>query len=69
MLPAVFLALGSNLGDRERNLDEARGRVRGVRNGPRGLDVDILFYGDVRRECPRLVLTHPCLHTASGLRG
>jgi 2-amino-4-hydroxy-6-hydroxymethyldihydropteridine diphosphokinase len=115
----VFLALGSNLGDRERALDEALrllaergfretarsstwltepvggppqdwylnraaggetalspeelldaalaterslGRVRGERNGPRTLDVDLLFYGDERRDGPRLFLPHPRLH-------
>ncbi len=119
MRPPVFLALGSNLGDREGNLDHAlralwergfreharsslwltepvggppqgsflnavvrgetslspeellaacleiereRGRVRAERNGPRTLDIDILFYGDERREGPRLVLPHPRLH-------
>ena len=115
----VFLALGSNLGHRERALDEglrlldARGfrvrrrssiwltapvggppqgdylnavvegetalspeellracldtekdlgRVRLERNGPRTLDVDILFYGDLRRDEPGLVIPHPRLH-------
>ena len=115
----VFIALGSNLGDRERALDSALrlltsrgfretaqsstwltepvggppqdwylnrvvrgettlspealldaaletesvlGRVRGERNGPRTVDVDILFHGRERREGPRLVLPHPRLH-------
>jgi 2-amino-4-hydroxy-6-hydroxymethyldihydropteridine diphosphokinase len=38
------------------------GRVRGERFGPRTIDVDILFYGDVRRDSPGLVLPHPRLH-------
>ena len=42
--------------------EETWGRVRGVRNGPRTLDVDVLFYGDVRREAPDPVLPHPRLH-------
>jgi 2-amino-4-hydroxy-6-hydroxymethyldihydropteridine diphosphokinase len=119
MRPPVFLAFGSNLGDRERALDDALrflarrgfrdvkrsslwltepvggppqgsylnrvvqgetalspegildaaleterelGRVRGERNGPRTMDVDILFYGDERRQGERLVLPHPRLH-------
>src|SRR5262245_32390605 len=119
MLPSVFLAFGSNLGDRERALDDARralarrgfralkrsstwltepvggppqgfylnrvvqgetdlspealleaaleterelGRVRGERNAPRTIDVDILFYGDERRQGERLTLPHPRLH-------
>jgi 2-amino-4-hydroxy-6-hydroxymethyldihydropteridine diphosphokinase len=118
MLPPVFLAFGSNLGDRERALDQALfslarrgfrevkrsstwltepvggplqewylnravqgetalspeelleaaleterelGRVRLERNGPRTIDVDILFYGDERRQGERLVLPHPRL--------
>ena len=119
MGPAVFLGLGSNLGDREAAiagalarlagrgfratqtsslwltepvggppqgwflnaaaggesdltpealleacLDTERemGRVRTVRNGPRAIDVDILLFGDERRQGPGLVLPHPRLH-------
>jgi 2-amino-4-hydroxy-6-hydroxymethyldihydropteridine diphosphokinase len=118
MMAPVFLGLGSNLGDRERALDEglrlleARGfrverrsslwltapvggppqgdflnavvqgatalspeellgtcldterdlgRVRLLKNGPRTLDVDILFYGDEKRDEPGLVIPHPRL--------
>ena len=38
------------------------GRVRGERFGPRTIDIDILFYGDLRRDSPGLVLPHPRLH-------
>jgi 2-amino-4-hydroxy-6-hydroxymethyldihydropteridine diphosphokinase len=119
MHPAVFLGLGSNLGDREAAIDGAlerlrargfratlrsslwltepvggppqgwflnaaaggetalvpeellaaclatereMGRVRTVRNGPRTIDVDVLFFGDERRDAPGLVLPHPRLH-------
>ena len=115
----VFLGLGSNLGDRERALDEGLrlletrgfrverrsslwltapvggppqgdylnavvqgrtalppedllracleterelGRVRLVKNGPRTLDLDILFYGELRRHEPGLEIPHPRLH-------
>jgi 2-amino-4-hydroxy-6-hydroxymethyldihydropteridine diphosphokinase len=117
--PAVFVALGTNLGDRERNLargvsgleerglritarssvyetepvggpaqgaylnavvqadtaldaagvlascldvERSLGRVRGVPNAPRTLDLDLLLYGSlvVRRE--GLTVPHPRLH-------
>jgi 2-amino-4-hydroxy-6-hydroxymethyldihydropteridine diphosphokinase len=38
------------------------GRVRGVPNAPRTLDVDILFHGDLRRRTGTLTLPHPRLH-------
>jgi 2-amino-4-hydroxy-6-hydroxymethyldihydropteridine diphosphokinase len=38
------------------------GRVRGLRNAPRTLDVDILFYGDLVRRTDALTLPHPRLH-------
>jgi 2-amino-4-hydroxy-6-hydroxymethyldihydropteridine diphosphokinase len=119
MHPAVFLGLGSNLGDREAAIagalerlrargfratrcsslwltepvggppqglflnavaggettlvpeellaaclatEREMGRVRTVRNGPRTIDIDILFYGEERRDTPGLALPHPRLH-------
>lgn len=42
---------------------EARaGRVRGARNGPRTLDLDLLLHGDHALDEPGLVLPHPRLH-------
>ena len=38
------------------------GRMRTVRDAPRTLDVDILFYGDLVQRTPSLVLPHPRLH-------
>jgi len=38
------------------------GRVRTVRNAPRTLDVDILFYGDLVRRAGDLTVPHPRLH-------
>lgn len=43
-------------------VESEHGRVRGVRNAPRTLDVDILFYGDLLRDTPELQLPHPRLH-------
>jgi len=42
--------------------ERARGRVRGVKDGPRTLDVDVLFYDDLCRDAPDPVLPHPRLH-------
>jgi 2-amino-4-hydroxy-6-hydroxymethyldihydropteridine diphosphokinase len=42
---------------------EARfGRVRPYRWAPRALDLDLLLYGDVVLDTPRLTLPHPRLH-------
>ena len=38
------------------------GRVRGVRNAPRTLDVDILFYGALVLRTGSLTVPHPRLH-------
>jgi len=117
-MPTVYLALGSNLGDRADNLrralqalsgkltldavspcyeteptyvlDQPRfynlacraatdmapldllhylkeqettlGREPGLRFGPRVIDLDILFYGDLVFDSPELTLPHPRLH-------
>ena len=42
--------------------ESAHGRVRGVPNAPRTLDIDILFYDDQVIDTPELVLPHPRLH-------
>jgi 2-amino-4-hydroxy-6-hydroxymethyldihydropteridine diphosphokinase len=42
--------------------EAAGGRVRGVRNGPRTLDADLLLYGDLVRQAPDPVIPHPRLH-------
>lgn len=38
------------------------GRVRNEPNGPRTIDVDILFFGGLRRAGPAPVVPHPRLH-------
>jgi 2-amino-4-hydroxy-6-hydroxymethyldihydropteridine diphosphokinase len=42
-------------------LERQAGRERGVRFGPRTLDVDLLLYGDQRIDEPDLVVPHPRL--------
>lgn len=41
------------------DLESQHGRVRSLRHGPRTLDLDLLAFGDVVLETPRLVLPHP----------
>lgn len=41
--------------------ERRRGRRRGVANGPRTLDLDLLLYGALRRDTPELRLPHPRL--------
>jgi 2-amino-4-hydroxy-6-hydroxymethyldihydropteridine diphosphokinase len=118
MVRPIFLALGSNLGDRLGNLNSARaalspqvrllkaspvyetppwgfedqpaflnqvleleteldpwellaylkqlekqlGRQPGIRNGPRIIDLDILFYNDRILDMPGIMIPHPRLH-------
>jgi 2-amino-4-hydroxy-6-hydroxymethyldihydropteridine diphosphokinase len=44
-------------------VEQAFGRVRKERDGPRTLDVDILLFGDVVQQEPGLVLPHPRLES------
>ena len=43
-------------------IEQAFGRVRAERNGPRTLDLDLLLYDELRLATPRLILPHPRLH-------
>ncbi len=43
-------------------VEEAMGRVRGERWGPRVIDVDLLTYDDLEVDEPDLVLPHPRMH-------
>lgn len=42
-------------------IEQARGRVRRERWGPRTLDLDLLLHGDTRLNDPRLTLPHPAM--------
>ena len=61
---AVTAAAALNLLDQLQSLETAFGRDRSreQRWGPRSLDLDLLFWGELRLEHPRLVLPHPRLH-------
>ncbi len=43
-------------------IERALGRVRTLRNAPRLIDLDILFYGDQVIDTPALTIPHPRLH-------
>jgi 2-amino-4-hydroxy-6-hydroxymethyldihydropteridine diphosphokinase len=43
-------------------VEAAHGRVRDVRWGPRTLDLDLVWFGGVVRDDPRLTLPHPRAH-------
>lgn len=43
-------------------IETGAGRVRGPRNGPRILDLDLLLYGDRVIDEPDFVVPHPRLH-------
>jgi 2-amino-4-hydroxy-6-hydroxymethyldihydropteridine diphosphokinase len=45
-----------------KHLEQVLGRTPSFRNGPRLIDLDILFYDDLVIETPPLVIPHPRLH-------
>ncbi|MFO7982160.1 MAG: 2-amino-4-hydroxy-6-hydroxymethyldihydropteridine diphosphokinase [Desulfuromonadales bacterium] len=45
-----------------RTVEERCGRIRGERWGPRLIDIDILFYGNLIIRQPELTIPHPRLH-------
>ena len=47
---------------RLKELEASLGRIPGFRNGPRLIDLDILFYDNLSLEIPGLVIPHPRLH-------
>ncbi len=47
---------------RSHEIEEAAGRVRDVRWGPRTLDVDVIVVGDEVSDEPHLILPHPRAH-------
>jgi 2-amino-4-hydroxy-6-hydroxymethyldihydropteridine diphosphokinase len=45
-----------------KRLETALGRVPNFQNGPRLIDIDILFFDDLALDTPPLVIPHPRLH-------
>ena len=45
-----------------KRLEVALGRIPSFENGPRSIDIDILFYDDLVLDTPSLVIPHPHLH-------
>lgn len=43
-------------------IEKSQGRVRGIPNGPRTLDLDIVLYGDQVIDEPGLTVPHPRAH-------
>jgi 2-amino-4-hydroxy-6-hydroxymethyldihydropteridine diphosphokinase len=44
---------------RMHEVEDALGRVRTVRNGPRTIDVDLIDFGGITLSTPELTLPHP----------
>jgi len=45
-----------------KTIERETGRKKGVRFGPRVIDIDVLFYDDLVISTPRLEIPHPRLH-------
>ena len=43
-------------------VEDALGRVRTIRNGPRTIDLDLIDFGGIRLSTPELALPHPRAH-------
>ena len=58
-------ASARDLLNRARRAEEARGRVREIRWGPRTLDVDVLLVGEERSDDPEIEVPHPRMYERS----
>ncbi len=47
---------------RTQRVEKAMGRVKTVDKGPRLIDIDILYFDDLRLQSPRLTIPHPLIH-------
>jgi 2-amino-4-hydroxy-6-hydroxymethyldihydropteridine diphosphokinase len=62
VLEIEFNGTARELLDAARSVEEAMGRVRTERWGPRVIDVDILTFGDRHVDEPDLLIPHPRMH-------
>ena len=44
------------------SVERAMGRVKIIDKGPRNIDIDIVSFGDLRLQSPRLTVPHPLMH-------
>ena len=51
-----------DLFSRLKGIESTLGRIPNFRNGPRLIDLDILFYDDIVLNTPALIIPHPRLH-------
>jgi 2-amino-4-hydroxy-6-hydroxymethyldihydropteridine diphosphokinase len=42
-----------------KRIEQASGRIAGIRFGPRRLDIDLLIYGNLMQDLPELRIPHP----------
>lgn len=54
--------LPDELLDRLKGIESRLGRVKTQENGPRTIDLDILFYGDIVIDGERIKIPHPRMH-------
>jgi hypothetical protein len=59
--PALALAPGLELLTALQQVEQDLERVRGVKNGPRTIDLDLLLFGDLVLDTPQLQVPHPGL--------
>ena len=47
---------------RTQRVERAMGRVKTIDKGPRNIDIDILYFGNLRLQTPHLTIPHPHIH-------
>ena len=47
---------------RTQRVERAMGRVKTIDKGPRNIDIDILYFDNLRLQTPHLTIPHPLIH-------